>query len=110
MEAQEKNVHATVRCKFKCESVSVQMGGHYDSGRNWIPSKVHGARLFAVHDGSPENESFFAATPSGHLEVSTTLWQPFEPGREYFLDLSLVPLAEAKPEPKCEAAPAKQAE
>lgn len=74
----------TIRCKFLCESVMKK--------RHWDQSKgkfLFTASFHAVSSGSPENEAFFAATPSGRLEVSDFKPDNFVPGQYYFLDLTL---------------------
>jgi len=38
---------------------------------------------------SDENKSFFAATPSGKLELGQFLEDAFEPGKQYYVDISL---------------------
>ena len=51
-------------------------------------------------DGLNENNSFSKWTPSGSLEMTVTnpaLLGTFEPGREYYLDFTLVPLPEPPP-------------
>lgn len=72
----------TIRCKFRCQSVTQTADGY-------------SAHLFAVHSGSPENEEFFKWTPSGVLDLSLTKEQHFEPGKDYYLDITLA----AEPEP-----------
>lgn len=71
-----------VRCKFKCHEVTKRVGW---SGYEFLWA----AKFSAVTDGSEENKAFFAATPSGQLEVSTIKEDFFEVGKEYYLDLTL---------------------
>lgn len=76
----------TTRCKFKCNSVTKATG--------WGGSPFHySAKFAAVTDGSPENKSFWEATPSGELSVSTVKQDVFEVGKEYYLDITEAPKA-----------------
>ena len=65
-----------VRCKMRCTST-----GHEENG-------VHSARMYPVTGGSEENESFFKWTPGGNLELSVLKEQHFEPGKEYYIDIT----------------------
>lgn len=50
----------------------------------------------AVHSGSPENEQFWALTPSGNITFYTAneaAAAQFEAGREYYVDFSPAPTA-----------------
>ena len=69
------------RCKFECVSVTKRKGwgGH---------PLVHDAEFLAVTSGSEENKTFFAATPTGKLNVATVVPDMFEVGKSYFLDIS----------------------
>jgi hypothetical protein len=71
----------TIRCKFKCQSVTKR------TGWNKPTEFLYDAKFGAVTDGSEENNRFFAATPSGVLEVSSILPDAFVPGKEYYLDI-----------------------
>ncbi len=76
-----------IRCKFQCTEVSKRIGW---SGHAFL----HAAKFTAVTNGSPENEKFFASTPGGSLEVDTVAVDVFEPGKEYFLDITEAPESE----------------
>lgn len=70
-----------VRAKFRCTSVTKREG--------WGAHKVlHAAKFVPVTTGSEENEKFFAATPSGSLEVDTVVPDVFEVGKTYYLDFT----------------------
>lgn len=68
-----------VRCKFKCTEKKTFVG--------WGSNLLHGYIFQPVTDGSEENKKFFAATPTGRLEVGTVLVDAFEPGKDYYLDI-----------------------
>ncbi len=75
-----------VRCKFRCNAVSKRL----DSGYGKPPNRfIYTYEFSAVYSGSPENEKFFAYTPSGQLNVGAFKDNLFEPGNEYYLDISL---------------------
>ena len=69
------------RCKFECVSVRKYKGW----GGN---PHLHDAEFQAVTSGSEENKVFFAATPSGKLNVSTVVPDTFEVGKAYYLDIT----------------------
>ena len=70
------------RCKFNCESVTKFANG----------SKVN---FRAVTHGSPENEQFLKWTPNANMElqlVNDEVAKQFEPGKEYYIDITEVNL------------------
>ena len=71
----------TVRCKFTCYEVG------QSKGWNEVPV-LYKARFAAVATGSEENKAFFAATPSGTLELGTVREGHFEVGKDYYLDIT----------------------
>jgi len=72
----------TVRAKFKCNSITKQLG--------WGGNKFLFAAKFNVVTGdNEENKTFFASTPSGTIEASTILDNHFEVGKEYFVDFTV---------------------
>jgi len=76
----------STRCKFTCIEVTKR--------KHWDPNKSefhYDAKFSAVTSGSDENQEFYAATPSGTLTVQTYLPDMFEPGKDYYLDISTVP-------------------
>ena len=73
----------TTRCKFKCESVT-KRNGH--SGHEF----VYDAEFIVVYGDSPENTKFFAATPSGKLNVAQGVEDRFVAGKEYYIDITEV--------------------
>lgn len=78
----------TTRCKFLCESVTKTQ-----------PRK-EAAPLFTatfrpVWSDSPENKAFFDATPFGELKVGQYREDAFQPGKEYFIDITVAEPVEA---------------
>ncbi len=72
----------TIRCKFECVSVTKRKG--------WVANQIlYDAEFLAVMSGSEENKAFFAATPSGKLNVATVVPDVFEVGKSYYLDVTL---------------------
>ena len=78
----------TVRCKALCTSVK-----KYAAGGNYTDPKVdflYEATFCAVSGGtSPENKKFFASTPTLELRFAAINGDLFQPGKEYYLDLSM---------------------
>lgn len=75
----------TIRCKFTCQSVTKRKAWQSSS----VPY-VHEAEFTAVYDGSEENKAFFEATPSGSLKIGTYKKDVFEPGTDYYIDITPV--------------------
>lgn len=74
----------TVRCKFRCQSVTKK--------EHWNQKEKPGQFLYeaefaAVYDGSPENAAFFEATPNGSLKIATYKEDHFQPGVAYYIDI-----------------------
>jgi hypothetical protein len=68
-----------IRCKFLCVAAGAEMG--------WGDQKLLWSYRFqAVVDGSEENKRFWAATPSGSVELHSVQADVFAVGREYYLD------------------------
>ena len=74
-----------VRAKFKVESVTHVVGGE-------------SVKMNAVcYDDNDENKSFSKWTPSGSFEMfvnNEKIFGVFQPGQEYYLDFTPVPIAE----------------
>jgi hypothetical protein len=71
-----------MRAKFYVASVKLYPGG---------PRTVN---MNAVHDGSPENNQFAQASPSGSLEMhinNPAAVDFLKPGKSYYLDFSEAP-------------------
>ena len=71
------------RCKFICSKVTKI----HDSYRKRF---TYEAEFSAVYDNSEENKKFFECTPSGNLKLGVYKEDLFQPGNEYFLDISEV--------------------
>lgn len=72
---------APIVCKFRCDQVTLSK--HWDKSKGMIYS----ATFSPVTGGSEENAAFWAATPSGKLEVGCVTNRDFEPGKEYFVEI-----------------------
>jgi len=76
----------TVRTKFRCTSKTVSLATKRGEKQFYYEYKFQ-----AVIEGSEENRSFFAFTPSGSVELYTVKDDSFEIGAEYYLDF--IPVA-----------------
>ncbi len=74
------------RCKFHCASVTKTAYRQ----PNEPDTVLYTAEFYAVTDGSEENKKFFAWTPSGSLKVGTYREDLFQPGRDYYVDITEV--------------------
>lgn len=73
----------STRAKFYCNSITKSL--HWDgTKRNLFTTNFN-----PVMSTSDENKSFFAATPTGKLELGQFLEDAFEVGKEYYIDISL---------------------
>lgn len=70
------------RAKFRCESVTKRK--HWDTTKGC----VFDAELVPVMGGSEENKAFWEASPGGSLKLATIKDHGFEPGKEYYLDIT----------------------
>jgi hypothetical protein len=86
----------TTRAKFVCNKVSKRL--------DHTGAFFYDAELMAVYSGSEENKTFWKHTPAGNITLSTIRSDHFEPGREYYVDFTLVEI-EASPPPPPEIAP-----
>ena len=70
---------ASVRAKFKVQSVTESEGG------------LKTANLAPVTGGSPENDKFFKWTPGGQIQLGTMNAEAaaqFVPGRQFYIDFT----------------------
>lgn len=75
-----------IRCKFTCQTVTKRQ--HWDREKRDAKQFLFEAEFSAVTDGSEENKSFFDATPYGSLKIGTYKEDVFEPGKDYYIDIS----------------------
>lgn len=78
---------SVVRAKFKVQSITQSAG--------WAKhARVFSVRLTPITgEGSPENASFFAATPTGSIELgctNETVGEQFAIGQEFYIDFTPV--------------------
>ncbi len=78
----------TVRAKFKVETISRQK--HWDKAQGEIQT-IKLSPVYGNNDPQHENTKFWAATPSGSVELGTVNGSAaayFELGEEYYLDFT----------------------
>jgi hypothetical protein len=74
----------TTRAKFQCVSVKKYASSVWDkNGQNYQTGFLYAYEFQAVTDGSAENKSFFASTPTGNLSITAVRDDLFEPGKQY---------------------------
>lgn len=74
-----------VCAKFKVDTIT--RSKHWDKSKG----EIHTIRLTPVTSGSDENAEFYAATPSGSIDLATVNQQAgeqFELGQEYYVDFT----------------------
>lgn len=79
-----------VRAKFRLDQISRQRWTKYEDGKP-VPYEVQTLRFNPVVDGSPENKAFYAATPTGSIELGTVnadAVKQFELSKEYYIDFT----------------------
>jgi hypothetical protein len=75
----------SVRAKFIVNSITRTK--HWDANKG----EVQTIKLMPVTSGSDENKSFYAATPSGTIELGTVneeAAKQFELGKAYYVDFT----------------------
>lgn len=93
----------TTRCKFRCQSMTKRIG--------WGDHPfIYEFDFTVVMGGSDENKLFFAATPSGSIQIGVLSSEAFEVGAEYYFDVTVAPTDDptrcvARPRPGTEPAP-----
>lgn len=70
-----------VRAKFICNSIVKTLS--HKGGFTWS------YKFNVVYGDSEENKVFFAATPSGIIEINGIRDDLFEVGKEYYVDFAL---------------------
>jgi hypothetical protein len=74
-----------VRAKFKVKSIT--RSEHWDKSKGELQT----IKLAPVMSGSEENKEFYAASPSGVIELGTvneSARKQFELGKEYYVDFT----------------------
>ena len=89
----QDQVPQTVRCKFSCNSVVKRLENRKEK------RFVYTYEFSVVYSGSEENNKYFAYTPSGQLNVGSFKDDLFEPGKEYFIDITLAVAPVSEPMP-----------
>jgi hypothetical protein len=86
---------STTRTKFVCNSVTESVGSAQNpETKQWEPALQKTISLSPVYgNGDPkhENSKFWAATPSGRLElgvINLAAAAIFVPGKEYYVDIT----------------------
>lgn len=74
----------SVRAKFTCGSKRTYENWKHEEGHPFIFEY----EFSAVTGKSPENEQFFASTPSGSVKLTAVHDDLFEPGKSYYLDFT----------------------
>ena len=73
------------RAKFKVTRIETSL--HYRDTSKEVRTLV----LAPVTGGSPENDAFYDATPSGEIKLGTLnpeAWAPFKLGGEFYVDFT----------------------
>lgn len=79
----------TVRAKFQLIKTTQTMHSKKDEDGNWITIPLTSMSLQVVHGNTPENERFFASTPSGTIELGVLNPEAaaqLELGKSYYID------------------------
>lgn len=76
---------AVMRAKFKLVSVT--------ETKHWVPGKpnLKTLKLHPVSSGSPENDAFYASTPSGEIQLATVnadAVAEMQLGADYYVDFT----------------------
>lgn len=83
------------RAKFKVRSIersiaNVIVGTDANGVKQWGNTEVHTVVMFPVVGNSPENDMFYASTPSGEIKLTTIHANLFELNGEYYVDFTKV--------------------
>lgn len=79
----------TVRAKFQLIKTTQTMHSKKDEDGNWITIPLTSMSFQVVHGNTPENERFFASTPSGTIELGVLNPEAaaqLELGKSYYID------------------------
>lgn len=75
-----------IRTKFDCTGVTKSI--HWQRNEDGTNRFHYSASFNVVHQGSEENKKFYAATPTGSINVSTYAEDVFEPGKSYYVEFT----------------------
>lgn len=87
-----------VRCKFRCDNVGKSFYNRSEQvddgegGKKWVntPGFLYTVKMNPVYSDKPdsENKKFWDATPQGSFEMGAIHNGMFEPGKEYYIDIT----------------------
>lgn len=86
-----------VRAKFYVTSITRSTGHRPTADGKWEPCELRTVKLSPVSGGSEENKAFWAASPSGSIELGCANLEAaahFELGQEVYVDFQ--PLQKVK--------------
>jgi hypothetical protein len=76
---------------MKCYAVEKTESIHYDAAAHGnVKGYMYNSKFQCVYGDSDENKKFFASTPTGHIELSQGREDLFQPGKEYYVDFTVV--------------------
>lgn len=81
----------SVRAKFQLIKTTQTMHSVRDAEGKYNTVPLTSMAFQVVHGNTPENEKFFASTPSGTIElgvINPEAAQQFELGKEYYIDFT----------------------
>ncbi len=79
----------SVRAKFTCVSMQKYESNVWDMAhQNTITGILYRYEFYPVTATSEENNTFFASTPTGSLQMSAVRDDLFVPGQNYYLDFT----------------------
>lgn len=80
-----------VRAKFQLIKTTQHMYSVKNAEGQYVQTPLTSMAFQVVHGNTPENEKFFASTPSGTIELGVLnpeAAQQFELGKEYYIDFT----------------------
>lgn len=76
----------TTRCKMVCTSMTKTKNSSMN--KEEVPF-LYSYDFSVVYGDTEENKKFFASTPTGNLKIGAVRDDLFEPGRSYYVDMTL---------------------
>ena len=81
-----------LKCKMLCQSITRCMSRRKNDTTGIFENcPLDTANLSVVTQGTPENDAFFKATPSGTLQLGMHDQDSFVVGQEYYVTVEVVP-------------------